>query len=81
MISRASRPAPRPGLAAVAPPAALALALFLSGCGLQKPETPTFETSLNIPAADEHYDTAQLIDSADYQIGRASCRERVSSPV
>lgn len=66
MISRASRLAPRPGLAAVAPPAALALALFLSGCGLQKPETPTFETSLNIPAADEHYDTAQLIDSADY---------------
>ena len=60
------RAANRPRVTRLGLVAGLALAVTLAGCGLQKPEAPTFETSISIPAADEHYDTGQLIDSEDY---------------
>lgn len=47
------------------------LLAFLTGCGLEAPESPQFETTINVPAADESYDTAQLIDSSDYLEGGA----------
>lgn len=70
MISSFSSTAPRPARSRSgrrsAPALAVLLAALLTGCGLQKPEAPTFDTSLSIPAADEHYDAAQLIDAEDY---------------
>ena len=70
MFSSFSSTAPRPARSRSgrrsAPALAVLLAALLTGCGLQKPEAPTFDTSLSIPAADEHYDAAQLIDAEDY---------------
>lgn len=65
---------PRLGLTTRQAMAAALLAILLAGltgCGLEAPETPHFETTINVPAADESYDTAQLIESSEYLDGGA----------
>ena len=44
----------------------LATGLFSAGCDIQKPELPTFTTTLTVPLGEERLDVADLIEDEDY---------------